>query len=301
MPRGASFDYGAIKATFDGLNLSSKAAKVRKICEDFKCSPGTAMRAIKGRGGGAASKSPRGPAPLGGHHASVLPIDNEAGLEGRTVFPTMVFDVGAEWLLKSGTHSAKIGGKVTKGPWKGFPVYTLTLEERATCPVSCRHWLSCYGNNTPFARRWRHGPELEWRLRREVAALELDHPKGFAVRLHSLGDFYSVGYVRMWRELLGLHPALHVFGYTARVDSLEDDIAYALAWMVRDHWPRWAVRFSNAAVLKCSTITIESPLQKPRDTFICPAQYTPSGKKTSCCATCGLCWGTTRRVAFLQH
>jgi hypothetical protein len=45
----------------------------------------------------------------------------------------------------------------------------------------------------------------------------------------------------------------------------------------------------------------ESPVQKPENAFICPAQWTPSGKKTECCATCALCWSTTKKVAFLQH
>lgn len=308
--RGRSFDYPAIVAAFAGMaDVRSTAEKVRRVCETFRCSPGTAARAIKGRGANAGSSSPRGPSPLGGaRHGRVLPIDNPAVVEGRTLFQTMVFDVGKEWLLKSGEHSAKIGREVLKGAWKGFPIYTLTLEERATCPASCRHWSSCYGSNMPFARRWRHGPDLEWRLRREVAALELEHPAGFAVRLHSLGDFYSVGYVEMWRQLLGAHPALHAFGYTARIDTREDDVAYALAILVRDYWtrldpPRFAVRFSNAAVIQRSTASIESPLQKPRDAIICPAQYSPSrsGKKAANCGGCALCWDTVKRIAFIQH
>ena len=36
---------------------------------------------------------------------------------------------------------------------------------------------------------------LPWRLEREVALLDIDHPNGFAVRPHNLGDFYSVRYV----------------------------------------------------------------------------------------------------------
>lgn len=160
----------------------------------------------------------------------------------------------------------------------------------------------------PFARRWRHGPDLELRLEREVAALGRDHPGGFAVRLHSLGDFYSVRYVRMWRGLLESGTALHVFGYTARIDAMADEVAYELALLVRDYWtrldvPRFAVRFSNAPIFARSTTTIESPVQKPVDAVICPAQYvsTPAAKKAACCADCALCWDTDRRIAFLRH
>ena len=31
------------------------------------------------------------------------------------------------------------------------------------------------------------------------------HVNGFAVRLHNLGDFYSVEYVELWRKLLERH------------------------------------------------------------------------------------------------
>src|SRR5262249_24811065 len=35
---------------------------------------------------------------------------------------------------------------------------TLTLEERATCPTTCRHWRDCYGNKMHRAQRWQRGP-----------------------------------------------------------------------------------------------------------------------------------------------
>jgi integrase/recombinase XerD len=46
-----------------------------------------------------------------------------------------------------------------------------------------------------------------------------------------------------------------------------------------------------------STITIEHPDQKPRDAILCPEQV----GKTESCSTCGLCWHTKRRIAFIQH
>ena len=91
-------------------------------------------------------------------------------------------------VLKSGRNQWKIGGEILKGDWRGFPTYGLALEERATCPKTCRHWRSCYGNNMHLAQRVPHGVELERRLPIEVADLAKDHPHGFAVRLHVLGD-----------------------------------------------------------------------------------------------------------------
>ncbi len=50
-----------------------------------------------------------------------------------------------ENLIKKSTN-VKLGKKVTKGIYKGYPIFTLTLEERKTCPRSCKHWNNCYGD-----------------------------------------------------------------------------------------------------------------------------------------------------------
>lgn len=208
-----------------------------------------------------------------------------------------VKDPAHEMVLKSGHNAAKIGRYITKGRWKGFEIYTLTLEERATCPSSCRHWRSCFGNNMPQAQRFRHGPELESRIEHEIAELSKKHPRGFAVRLHVLGDFYSVPYVEMWARLLDEHPQFHAFGFSARWEYRSDPIAKALIDLVSKQWPRFAIRFSNAPVDELSTVSIEHPYQCPPDAIVCPQQL----GKTASCSTCALCWQSMRRIAFVQH
>jgi hypothetical protein len=236
--------------------------------------------------------------PLHGQPASMPSYDNAALTEGRTLYPKTVQVPHARWALKSAANSRKIGGEIRKGKWAGFPAYTLTLEERATCPKSCHHWRSCMGNKMNWAQRMQAGPDLERRLVREVARLETRHPAGFVVRLHILGDFYSVEYVELWRKLLERHSALHVYGYTARLNVKDDPIAAALARLVHDAgWNRLAMRFSNAPSEMRSTITVEHPYQVPPDAILCPEQI----GKTESCSTCGLCWQSERRIAFLQH
>jgi hypothetical protein len=242
--------------------------------------------------------------PLNGIPASMPAYDHHAIITGHTIYPATVSKLSrggdGSWALKSATNTAKIGGEICKGKWRGFPAYTLTLEERATCPTSCRHWRSCYGNKMHWTERMEAGTDLEWRLIREIALLDIDHPNGFAVRLHNLGDFYAVGYVELWRTLLERHSALHVWGYTARVDAKDDPIAAALVAVVQRHWNRFAIRFSNASLssTECpTTISIETAHQKPPDAILCPEQV----GKTESCSTCGLCWNSKRRIAFLQH
>lgn len=228
--------------------------------------------------------------------AVMPPVDHPAFTEDRTIYPTTVVDVSDKRILISGINSWKIGDRISKGPLKGFPIFTLTLEERATCPSSCKHWRSCYGNHMQLARRNRHGPEFEAALTKEVEALQLKYPGGFAIRLHVLGDFYSVEYVQLWVSFLARFRALFIFGFTARWEK-SDPIAVELLKSVDEHWPRMAIRFSNAPVDECSTISVEHPRQVPADAIICPQQI----GKTKSCGSCALCWHSKRRIAFLQH
>jgi hypothetical protein len=231
------------------------------------------------------------------------PIDAKYILEGRPRFPNMVRPVAQDffedhsWCLKPGGNNRKLGCVVGKGRWKGFPIYSLTLPERSTCPT-CQHWRSCYGNHMKNAERFQPGLALELRLAQEVALLDYENPNGFLVRLHILGDFYSVRYVEHWRKLLDRHPTLNIWGYTARRRG--DPIAAAVVALAKDHSERFVMRSSDDECdLPLKTVTIEHQLNKPGDdTVVCPAERIDN---TATCATCGLCWETTSRIAFVQH
>lgn len=224
----------------------------------------------------------------GGARIALLP-DHPAIREGRTLFRSrVVHPDDSPRLLVSGENQRKIGKRITKGRWKGFPLYTLTLEERATCPRTCGEWATCYGNNMNWSRRHVAGIDLEVRLIAEVIALAERHPDGFAVRLHILGDFYSPAYVDLWANLLAEVPQLHVFGFTAR--DPEDDIGSAVAALNYDNPDRWVVRFSGIDSLVIDTAADSQHV-------LCPVQT----GKTDCCGTCGLCWTMDRPVEFVRH
>jgi hypothetical protein len=276
-----------------------------EIAKQLQCSVATVY--LKRRAGGMLrSAEPRAtrhvrtrfePKALAEKAATMPPVTHAALTEKRTLYPSTVVPVdGLLNVLVSGKNHWKIGDRIAKGKWLGFPIYTLTLEERATCPVSCAHWRSCYGNHMNWAKRVAHGPAFEDRLEHELAILQYRHPGGFAVRLHVLGDFYSVGYVEKWSRWLDSFPALHVFGFSARW-SAGDEIGGALIALVERRWDRFAIRFSNAPVDECSTVSIEHPFQKPDDAVVCPQQT----GDTASCGSCGLCWNSRKRVAFLRH
>jgi len=234
-------------------------------------------------------------------HAGAKPTGNAVAISalhpafrsGRSIFPSRVFDPEeVQRVLKTGHQSRKIGKVVVKGPRRGWPIFTLTLEERATCPATCKAWGICYGNGMQAAERIVAGGALEAQLWRELAALQAKHPSGFMVRLHVLGDFYSLNYVDMWERALEAFPALHVFGFTAR-DPEADPIGAALLKLVAGCWERFAVRFSGMeGPVWASRIGDDDP-----EAVLCPAQTGAS----DCCATCMLCIHSQRSILFRRH
>lgn len=247
-----------------------------------------------------------------------------ARMNGTTVFTNKVYTADratmgkTETLIKRSTN-VKLGKKVTKGKFKGFPIFTLTLEERATCPRSCAHWADCYGNNMMYAYRYQAGPALENMLELELTELQRKYPAGFLVRLHILGDFYSVGYVAKWAKWLGQFPALHVYGYTANqpdaADPKERAIGLALLSLSDMGSTRWAVRFSGNFIRPTMTANSYDDPQAvaavtAKQAFVCPTQISKvTGKLAKKdeetlvpdCGACGLCWSASKPVVFLTH
>ena len=182
-------------------------------------------------------------------------------------------------------------------------MFSLTLVERETCPTTCHHWDDCYGNNMPFAHRF-FTDNLEPKLETEIAALIEKYPNGIVVRLHVLGDFYSVDYVEFWEEMLWKHPELCIFGYTARKG---DNIAHAI-WLLNNRFnERCLIRHSGNFEAGESNMDSQDPFIEDWSyaaeesfegaSFVCPEQ---TGKVKDC-ASCGLCWTTKKTVRFLSH
>jgi hypothetical protein len=218
--------------------------------------------------------------------------------ENRTIHTKRTRDVETYKgnVLKPASLNKKLGDgsdTIVKGKWKGMPMYSLTLEERATCPDTCIHWRDCYGNGMAFAHRFKPGEQLESRLRMELAALAAIHPHGFVVRLHVLGDFYSLPYVELWNDALVKYPNLHIFGYTAR--EPKDQIGFDIILMgilFRDRcWIRQSVQSSN---FKVGQYAVAEPSEV---SITCPQQL----GKTRSCLTCGLCWSVNLPIHFVNH
>lgn len=233
-----------------------------------------------------------------------LRADHEALAAGRTIFPSSVVGTwDSPRFLVSGHNNPKLGRTVMKGPRTGWPIFHVTLEERATCPRSCAQWSTCYGNSMPYARR--HAPDADFlaAFKAEVITVARAHPAGLLIRVHALGDFFSLAYVEAWAGLLKILPQLHVFGYTARTEVADDPESQAIAAAIRalteSSWERFAIRFSRVEPGPQHSIVVDADPGLP-DVIVCPAQT----GATEACATCGLCWAAAARektIAFLRH
>lgn len=246
-----------------------------------------------------------------------------AVMTSRSVYKNRVKSVTdsmgkTERVIKKSTN-VKLGKKITRGKLKGAPIYTVTLEERATCPVSCAHWKTCYGNNMMFAIRYDANDALIDTMESELIELQRKHPNGFMVRLHVLGDFFSIAYVAKWAKWLTMFPALNIYGYTANqpdaTDTLERSIGLALLSLRTASPTRFAIRFSGnfdhdtwTALSADDSRAVDMVANK--QAFICPTQISvETGKlakkdeKTLVpdCGACGLCWTAQKPVVFLTH
>lgn len=211
-------------------------------------------------------------------------------LKGSTIFLKQVKPPSSvKRLLQPASMNAKLGaGKthITKGKWKGMPMYQLTLEERKTCPKTCDQWRTCYGNNMPFANRIDHeDKDFYATLDAELATLSTKHAQGFVVRLHVLGDFYSVKYVDWWTKKLSEHTGLRVFGYTHRLP--DSPIGRAIQrFNDAGAWIRWS---------DIGDLPMAANVAGPG--IVCPQQT----GRTASCLTCGLCWAIMKPIQFLRH
>jgi hypothetical protein len=234
----------------------------------------------------------------GHQHSPRLPgLELGFAREGRTKFPTRVLAPDSRNLLVSGHSNIKIGRDVRQGKLRGYWIYTLSLEERKTCPRACHHWESCYGNNMPFAKRVDHThpsflDELSANLDRLLA---IRGRPGILVRLHALGDFYSEAYVGFWRSMLLKHPRLAIFGYTAWTPDTV--IGRAVDRLIDTAPGRAMIRFSNGGLASRSTVPIVDEVDCPPGAFVCPEQT----GQFDACGKCGACWSTLKNVAFMAH
>lgn len=291
---GVTTTEATVRATLSRLGLSANRARRKRVL-----TPGSEVAPRKAAPAGNApprdrrrfkdTKPPSGEARVladAEATGAIFPGRVAAPAEGRPV-------------LVGGANNRKIGGDVLVGRLRGAKILTLTLEERATCPRACQHWRSCYGNNMQWPTRWRHGPELIDKIAAEIA----EHCAGgrcVLVRLHVLGDFWSVDYVQSWEALLDEYPGLHVFGFTAWAP--DTPIGGEIAAVRQFNPGRFMIRHSGSCYA-WGAFTLDHATRRKRigEAIVCPEQRDAGTARATHCGNCGVCWATDRPIAFMEH
>lgn len=206
-------------------------------------------------------------------------------------------------VLKEASSNSKLSSgssrRITRGPrfFRDKKLFTLTLPERLTCPANCQQWDNCYGNNMHLAHRYIPGLELEEAIWDDLRYLHKKHPEGVIIRLHILGDFYSVGYVQFWRKKLHEFPNMGIYGYTHRRRST--DIGKHITHLVKDFKGRVSILRSDGRrgdPLPLA-LTVKKGKEPRKNIVVCPEQT----GKTESCLPCGLCFNGSTSVQFLEH
>lgn len=228
----------------------------------------------------------------------------------HTMYPSniVLFQDGMREPLKPAKDNNKFKlDTITKGMFKGAKMFSLTLEERATCNPLCGQIKVCYGNNMPFAKRYVITGEL-------MAAIDAQLDKlcrkgRVVVRLHVLGDFATLGYVMFWSRMLEKYPNLSIFGYTHWTsDTIQGDGVNRLNAKYPD---RSFIKRSLDTVAGMDdystqgySIVVKNWSDTPKGFIKCPQQRDSElhGKDATVgCANCGICEGTKLNVAFIEH
>jgi hypothetical protein len=193
------------------------------------------------------------------------------------------------------SKNIKLGKKVLKGNFKNYLMYTLTLIERETCSPNCEHMNDCYGNNMRYAIRFKVNNNFMIRLEHDIKEIAMlpKNKHGFLLRLHVLGDFESVEYVKFWERMLKEISNLHIYGYTRSYDAHLIDVGEEILKMNNIFKERFRIRFSNDLTKEFSANSADITSKG----ITCLAQL----KASVSCSTCTLCWASNKAIRFITH
>jgi hypothetical protein len=232
-----------------------------------------------------------------------LPLDG-------TVYSKNVVDFadGDRAPLKPARDNGKLHSNiVVRGYFAGYAMYSLTLEERATCYAKCGQLKTCYGNNMPFAKRYNVTETLLAAIDAQLGQLTRKGRK-ILLRLHILGDFFSVEYINFWRSMLVKYPTVSAFGYTHW--PIITPQGREVERLVKDMAGRFAIKYSTDHAKQIpllslytlgGTIVVKDWADAPKGWIKCPAQMAADRGISLGCAECGIACATTSNVAFVEH
>jgi len=217
-----------------------------------------------------------------------------------TIYKKNIFELNEyKFKIIKDSKNIKLGKKVTKGMYNNYKLKTVTLIERETCPTDCVHWGNCYGNNMPFAHRINHEDQnlLQKRIYNELLK---SSNQLLLIRLHVLGDFFNVKYVKFWSIMLNTFKNIAVYGYTANNINSKIELSRDIAKeIIKLNYSKHShIRFSNDLTNSFSANSYDIVKPVKGESILCPVQE----NKTANCGSCGLCWNQKNQsIIFKTH
>ena len=217
-----------------------------------------------------------------------------------TIYKKNIHDLNEyKFKIIKDSKNVKLGKKVIKGMYNNYKLKTVTLIERETCPSDCIHWEDCYGNNMPFAHRISHEDQnlLQKRIYNELLN---STNQLLLIRLHVLGDFFNVKYVKFWSIMLNTFKNIAVYGYTANNINSKIELSRDIAKeIIKLNYSKHShIRFSNDLTNNFSANSYDVVKPVKGKSILCPVQE----NKTANCGTCGLCWNQkSQSIIFKTH
>ena len=217
-----------------------------------------------------------------------------------TIYKKNIHDLNEyKFKIIKDSKNVKLGKKVIKGIYNNYKLKTVTLIERETCPSDCIHWEDCYGNNMPFAHRISHEDQnlLQKRIYNELLN---STNQLLLIRLHVLGDFFNIKYVKFWSIMLNTFKNIAVYGYTANNINSKIELSRDIAKeIIKLNYSKHShIRFSNDLTNSFSANSYDVVKPVKGKSILCPVQE----NKTANCGTCGLCWNQkTQSIIFKTH
>ena len=151
----------------------------------------------------------------------------------------------------------------------------------------------------PFAHRMSAKDE-ELLMKRIYNDLLNNTNKLLLIRLHILGDFFSVKYVKFWRKMLNTFNNIALYGYTANNIKSSIPLSQAIAKEIikLNNNQHCHIRFSNDLNVSFSANSYDIVKPVKGVSIVCPVQE----NKTANCGTCGLCWNQKeQQIIFKTH
>lgn len=173
----------------------------------------------------------------------------------------------------------------------------MTLETIGTCGDTCP---GCYGFSNNYKRFGYDALVIRTVLAREymdftkraiMAQLVADNIK--TVRIHATGDFFSVEYLEMWKEIVGKNPGVTFWTYTKEYAAQNAFDEFSNANIVKSNVLDIGYNYGHCDYI-ISLYNMLSDMGK--QVYICRCGI-DKGQHCTNCKACAMC----EHVLFLEH